>query len=61
MEDFDVEKEMQETICINKKNIMEIQELKEKNGHTNWNIDIDKMCSCRNPHKAIISAVTRIP
>jgi len=59
MEDFNVEKEMQKAICINKKNIKKIQELMEKNNRTNWNIDIDKICSCKDPHEAIVSAVKR--
>ena len=57
--DFDVEQEIQQAICTNQKALKEIQKQRQNNGRTNWNIDIDKLCSCRDPHKAIVSAVTK--
>lgn len=59
-EDFNVEHEMQQDICAKKEQLKSIQKQMENSNNTRWNIDIDKLCSCRNPHEAIISAVARI-
>ena len=57
---FDVEREIQQDICTNKEKLQEIQKQREDKRYTDWNIDIDKLCSCRDPHKAIVSAVTKL-
>lgn len=59
--DFDVEHEVKKAICIKKERMKNIQKEWQDNGSTNWNINIDKLCSCRDPHEAIISAVRRLP
>ena len=58
--DFDVEQEIQQAICANIETLKEIQIQRQNNACTNWNIDIDKLCSCRNPRDAITSAVTKM-
>jgi len=57
---FDVEREIQRDICTNKEKLQKIQRQREDTRNTDWNIDIDKLCACRDPHKAIVSAVTKL-
>jgi len=57
---YDVEREIQRTICVNIKTIKEIQKQRQNSASTNWNIDIDKLCRCKNPHDAIMSSVTKM-
>jgi hypothetical protein len=57
---FDVEREMQQDICGNREKFRQIQKQREDTGNTSWNINIDKLCSCRDPHKAIASAVRKL-
>lgn len=56
---FDVEREIQQDICANKEKLQKIQKQREDTLTTSWNIDIDKLCSCRDPHNAIVSAITK--
>ncbi|NQT56095.1 MAG: hypothetical protein HQ551_07690 [Desulfobacteraceae bacterium] len=57
---FDVEREIQQDICKNKEKLKTIQKKREDKRYTDWNIDIDKLCSCRDPHEAIVSAVRKL-
>ena len=57
---FDIEREIQQNICTNKEKLKKVQKQREDTRDTDWNIDIDKLCSCRDPHKAIVSAVTKL-
>jgi len=57
---YDVEGEIQQAICANIKTIKEIRKQRQNSASTNWNIDIDKLCTCKNPHDAIMSSVTRM-
>ncbi len=57
--DFDVEKETQQVISIKRKSLKEIQERRKNSNSQTPNIDVDKLCSCKDPHEAIVSAVTR--
>ena len=56
----DVEQAMQKAICTNKDRLECIQKQWQDQGSTNWNIDIDKLCACKYPHEAILTAVTKI-
>jgi hypothetical protein len=58
--EYDVEEEIQKAICSNIKPIKQIQKQRQNNFITNWNIDIDKLCTCKNPHDAIMSSVTKM-
>lgn len=58
--DFDVEQKLQQAICKNMMCLKDVQKQMQDNGSTNWNINIDKLCSRRNPHNAIVSAVTKM-
>jgi hypothetical protein len=60
MDNFDVEKAMQQDICNNKNIIKNSQKQMQNDDITKWKIDIDKICSCINSHEAIISAMTKI-
>jgi hypothetical protein len=60
MADFDVERDIQQHIRVNKKLFMDIQKKRCDQACTNWDIDIDKLCSYENAHEAIISSVKRI-
>lgn len=57
---FNIEEKIQEGICKNKKILKDIQKQIENNERVNWHIDIDKLCTCKDPHKAIMTSVTRI-
>jgi len=57
---FDVEREVQQDICTNKEKLQKIQKQREDTRNTDWNIDIDKLCSCKDPHNAIVSAVRKL-
>lgn len=56
-EEFDVEKAVQNDICANKSYMKYIQKLWVDNELTKWNINIDNLCNCKDPHRGIISSV----
>lgn len=58
--DFDVEQEIQKDTCKNKERLKNIQEQIQNNEHVNWHIDIEKLCSIKDPHEAIMTSVTKI-
>ncbi len=58
-DEFDVEKVVQTDICANKSYMKYIQKLWLDNDLTNWNIDIDNLCNCSDPHRGIISSVKK--
>jgi hypothetical protein len=59
MADFDVEREMQRHVRMNKAHLLDIQKQMPDLSYP-WNIDIDEICSHENAHEAIISAVKRL-
>ena len=58
--EYDVEEEIQRAIYTNIKTLKEFQKQMQNSASTNWNIDIDRLCKCENPHNAIMSSVTKI-
>jgi len=58
-EEVDVEKVVQNDICANKSFMKYIQKLWCDNELTNYNIDIDNLCNCQDPHRDIISSVKK--
>ncbi|MBI4763756.1 MAG: hypothetical protein HY787_04035 [Deltaproteobacteria bacterium] len=57
---FDVELEIQKDICKNKEKLRKIQKQREDTRNTDWNIDVDKLCFCRDPHEGIVSSVGKL-
>lgn len=60
MAKFDVEEEIKQVICTDKDKFKQFQKQMQDNGCTDYSIDIDKLCSCKDPHTAIISAVKKM-
>jgi|GEM_PF-3031119 len=60
MEEFDVERAVQQHVLMNKADLLDIQKKMCDLSYTKWNIDIEKICSLENAHEAIISAVKKI-
>ncbi len=57
--EFNVVKAVQKDICANKSHMKYIQKLWVDNELTDWDIDIDNLCNCQDPHRGIISSVKK--